>query len=455
MANANFFSPDGGITRYPLEDTEGRTTYEEEVHGINLLKNKATTQTINGVTFTVNTDGSIKVNGTATATVVNSINLAIKSKLKENEKYILSGCPSGGAINKYKLDFRTVTASLSTDAIYNDIGEGVEFTLTSAQYSSYELGVSIRIENGFTVNNLTFYPMLIEAKYAGIPYRPYNQQSIQNQINDITGVTGVRNLLENINTTYTEEGATWTVNSNKTVTINKPNASTNQSYMRINYASDSNHSMALDAAPYIGKLLKASFLDSAINGIGGRVGYFTSGSNTFNGIDDYFSTSKTFTVPSNAEKIVMYLRVDASVTISNVTVKPMIRLASDPDDTYVPYAMTNRELTEVTHPSATFSGDTTHFSSSFHETNITRQGNIAQITIRTTTEGAASSASDWVTYCTLPFKLHESLFNTYNYLNVNNASPLEIQISTDGVVKFRPLLANKDIYVTETLLVKN
>ena len=34
--------------------------------GKNLLKNNATTKTINGVTFTVNEDGSVTANGTAT-----------------------------------------------------------------------------------------------------------------------------------------------------------------------------------------------------------------------------------------------------------------------------------------------------------------------------------------------------------------------------------------------------
>ena len=38
--------------------------------------------------------------------------------------------------------------------------------------------------------------------------------------------------------------------------------------------------------------------------------------------------------------------VKNGASISNLTFKPMLRLASDPDDTYQPYAMTNRELTE-------------------------------------------------------------------------------------------------------------
>lgn len=42
----------------------------------------------------------------------------------------------------------------------------------------------------------------------------------------------------------------------------------------------------------------------------------------------------------------LYLVAKAG-TYNNVSLKPMIRLASDPDATYVPYAMTNQELTKA------------------------------------------------------------------------------------------------------------
>ena len=44
--------------------------------------------------------------------------------------------------------------------------------------------------------------------------------------------------------------------------------------------------------------------------------------------------------------VLITICIISGTTISNLTFKPMIRLASDPDDTWVPYAMTNRELTE-------------------------------------------------------------------------------------------------------------
>ena len=44
-------------------------------------------------------------------------------------------------------------------------------------------------------------------------------------------------------------------------------------------------------------------------------------------------------------RVVIY--VDANAEITNKLVKPMIRLASDTDSTYAPFAMTNKELTEA------------------------------------------------------------------------------------------------------------
>ena len=45
-------------------------------------------------------------------------------------------------------------------------------------------------------------------------------------------------------------------------------------------------------------------------------------------------------------KVGFYIRVKNGVTVNNLVFKPMVRLASDPDDTYQPYAMTNRQLTD-------------------------------------------------------------------------------------------------------------
>ena len=69
--------------------------------GKNLLKNIATSQTINGITFTVNDDGTVLVNGTATAMA--QINLVGTRQQLSKGKYIVSGCPTGGN-NKYRIN---------------------------------------------------------------------------------------------------------------------------------------------------------------------------------------------------------------------------------------------------------------------------------------------------------------------------------------------------------------
>ena len=64
---------------------------QNQLSGKNLLKNNATTQTVNGVTFIVNEDGSIVANGTATADSTLIINNKVSdfSILENNVEYIL------------------------------------------------------------------------------------------------------------------------------------------------------------------------------------------------------------------------------------------------------------------------------------------------------------------------------------------------------------------------------
>lgn len=58
-----------GASPNPSYPQEIKKTVVSEIrtHGKNLLKNNATSQTINGVTFTINSDGTVTANGTATA----------------------------------------------------------------------------------------------------------------------------------------------------------------------------------------------------------------------------------------------------------------------------------------------------------------------------------------------------------------------------------------------------
>lgn len=138
-------------------------TAQFKTTGKNLLKNTATTQTVNGVTFTVNADGSVTANGTATGNGV--LPIFYDMKLTPNASMIVSGCPSGGGDDRYHI--RVYNSSWGT--IANDIGDGSTFTVREDGI----LHVRIGFITGTVFNNLVFYPMIRLASIADETYEPY------------------------------------------------------------------------------------------------------------------------------------------------------------------------------------------------------------------------------------------------------------------------------------------
>lgn len=115
-----------------------------------------TTRTANGVTFTVNSDGSVTVNGTATS---DADFMLLRGPIQSySESYFLSGCPTGGSDTTYYISEGFTTSK--------DTGNGVVFNnLPSDQ------AWRIVIKSGTTVNNLVFRPML----NAGTTAKPYSK----------------------------------------------------------------------------------------------------------------------------------------------------------------------------------------------------------------------------------------------------------------------------------------
>lgn len=115
-----------------------------------------TTKTANGVTFTVNSDGSVTVNGTATS---DADFMLLRGPIQSySESYFLSGCPTGGSDTTYYIS-EGFTMS-------KDTGNGVVLNnLPSDQ------AWRIVIKSGTTVNNLVFRPML----NAGTTAKPYSK----------------------------------------------------------------------------------------------------------------------------------------------------------------------------------------------------------------------------------------------------------------------------------------
>ena len=136
----------------------------------NLLKNTAGTVTQNGITFTLNADGSVTCSGTATA----DTNYRYIADLQQNTSYILSGCPEGGSTSTYQL-FAMDADTWSS--IQRDTGSGKTFD--SGTHTTWH--IIIRIASGQTVEGMTFYPMLRYGFITDDAYQPYTDD-LQTQI---------------------------------------------------------------------------------------------------------------------------------------------------------------------------------------------------------------------------------------------------------------------------------
>lgn len=124
----------------------------------NELPNNAVSDTVSGVTFTVNADKTITANGTATDDITFMLYDGVSLKLKD---HLYSGCPlqTGVAIGaKFTTEgYRVVTTGATTEvALIDDIDK-----------------IYISIVNGTVVNNLVFKPMIRDARIADPTYVPY------------------------------------------------------------------------------------------------------------------------------------------------------------------------------------------------------------------------------------------------------------------------------------------
>ena len=142
-------------------DVEGNSV-QETTTGKNKLPNNATSQTINGVNFTVNDDGTVVANGTATANATLILNSG-RDWFNETGTFVYNGCPSGGATNKYFLRYGGTNT-------YNDLGDGVNITENDASVYKY---CQITVNSGISVNNLVFKPMIRLASITDDTYEPY------------------------------------------------------------------------------------------------------------------------------------------------------------------------------------------------------------------------------------------------------------------------------------------
>ena len=134
-------------------------------NGKNKVKPTVTTQTVNGITWTVNADGTIIANGTATANSYVTIQVFPADSVFDGN-YHLSGCPAGGGSTKYAL-----YVARGNYTVY-DYGNGAVLPYRADGLNKNLIAI---VYSGQTVTDLTFQPMICRRVYWDITqaYMPY------------------------------------------------------------------------------------------------------------------------------------------------------------------------------------------------------------------------------------------------------------------------------------------
>lgn len=281
--------------------------------GKNLLDNTATTKISNGITFTVNSDGTVLVDGTNDTSANSS--LVINRYDLSPGTYILNGCPSGGASNTYRLAIQETGSYSILGSI--DIGNGSgEFTIDTTT----NVQIAIFIQKGLTINNLLFKPMLREATIADDTYEQYGASPSPDYLSEIENLEG-ENICPSLNTTRTINGVTFIKNKDGSITMN--GTATAETTYPINVNTTTNTRTVLLKANSKYRMLSSYESGKYTT----QVFYLKNNAMTYN-------SSLIETVEET--KAGMYIRVYKDAVLDNVTIYPQITKGEE-YKLYVPY----------------------------------------------------------------------------------------------------------------------
>jgi hypothetical protein len=293
---------------------------------------------IAGVSIVSNEDGSITLNGTADKDIYGL--LAIKD----------FGNSVFSSIYKPNIPYVAILLN-GTNNIY-------------LSYNKDSKKVELVVLQGTEINNVTVYPMICYKAYANdvtyVPYAKTNRELTDensahkaendSKIQDIwytQGKYGVKNLIpfpyKDKNGKNTG-GITFTINNDGSITSN----GTATGWAAFYFVQSSIGGFSLDKGKYILSydassdttfsiqfiIVDGNGTSLLIHGVYGKRGYVE-----FEITDEIVQLFKTSSV-----QILIYANKGA--VVNNVTIYPMIRLASDTDDTWQPYAPTNYQLNQ-------------------------------------------------------------------------------------------------------------
>lgn len=272
----------------------------------NLLQPVYITQTINGVTFTVNDDGSVTINGTATSRAQYSITRTTASRPQ-----VFAG-QTFTLFNVEGVDQNFYSYAMSVEQDIRLDSSSKTFTMTQDD----TLYIAIAVLAGKTVNNVTVYPQL-ELGSVATAYEPYKS------VLPITGRESVaveacgKNLLDFREwKNEMQNGVTITNNGDGTVTVSgSPSASSGSDHVFT-------YSLGDLLCPADGK----TYTTNTLMRVDKR-----------DGSKEYYGVNTSYTFSADVDSgIIYYLQKPAQDYVDGETFTPMVNLG-DVMAEYEPY----------------------------------------------------------------------------------------------------------------------
>lgn len=299
------------------------------------------TYTRAGITYTINTDNNgnvvnIVANGTVSDSQVNS-----ELNLCPNNTYYL---PAGSYILSGGVSYNARIFYYNGTSYYNSRPDEVNFDVSGNENTTR---YTIAITPGTTVNNAVFKPMIRKATVSDSTYEPYHE-SVEESLNDKmsyadNGVLGAKQFLplslegiKELNSSRTwngnscsHNGITFTVNTDSkgsVTSISTSGTSTGFAFLRLASVSKLSGSFKLNG------------------GISNNVFVYIQNETTSTQVARSETGDIDVNLSPTNDIINCIVGINPASGGTN-TIYPMLRLATDTDPTYQPYAQTNRELT--------------------------------------------------------------------------------------------------------------
>lgn len=280
------------------------------VTGKNLIPPKAASETINGVTCTVNADGSLTLNGTATGNCFfHCPDMEIVSGI-----YTLSSgvkLPAGITLILRKKD-------INKQIMYVYAGSSSKTKPTGYSGKAF---VYVAVSSGTTVTNLTLYPQL-EVGREATAYEPYHGETITSDEVELYGDahTVGKNLIPTMDEPLSANGITCMVNVDGSITLD--GTATANTYINFPH-------MMIEAGTYT--LSSGSAIPT---GIGLSLREANDQSTNLLRISNGQSAA-TGTIAYNGDAYV-YISINSGTTVSNLTIYPQLEAGSEAT-AYEPY----------------------------------------------------------------------------------------------------------------------